>query len=181
MKLGLALEYAAPRLEIPVELVREAERLGFHSVWSAEAYGSDAHFVIAFNNLNHPPNVDEIAQTCGTPPEHIHIGQGKAADVIRDQDLGSLLVRVVDDGSRAPVVGARVRVLDSTRSQKNDANDARSVAIAVNVKGVPSSTVRRAIGSMTGATFVSVTVIVTVAVPVAGVGAGSAGAGSGAG
>ena len=48
MKLGLALEYAAPRLEVPVELVREAERLGFHSVWSAEAYGSDAITPLAY-------------------------------------------------------------------------------------------------------------------------------------
>jgi F420-dependent oxidoreductase-like protein len=48
MKLGLALEYAAPRLELPVELVREAERVGFHSVWSAEAYGSDAITPLAY-------------------------------------------------------------------------------------------------------------------------------------
>ena len=43
MKLGLRLElYRSARLELPVELVRHAERLGFHSVWTAEAYGSDA-------------------------------------------------------------------------------------------------------------------------------------------
>ena len=42
MKLGLALDYAVPRLEVPLDLVRHAEARGFHSVWSAEAYGSDA-------------------------------------------------------------------------------------------------------------------------------------------
>lgn len=42
MKLGLALEYAAARMTIPRELILEAEREGFHSVWAAEAYGSDA-------------------------------------------------------------------------------------------------------------------------------------------
>ena len=48
MKLGLALDYAVPRLEIPVALVQEAERLGYHSVWSAEAYGSDALSPLAY-------------------------------------------------------------------------------------------------------------------------------------
>lgn len=48
MKLGLALDYASPRLAIPVELVQLAESLGFHSVWSAEAYGSDALSPLAY-------------------------------------------------------------------------------------------------------------------------------------
>lgn len=48
MKLGLALDYAVPRLEIPVELVRHAENTGFHSIWSAEAYGSDAITPLAY-------------------------------------------------------------------------------------------------------------------------------------
>jgi F420-dependent oxidoreductase-like protein len=43
VKLGLRLElYRAARVEVPFELVRHAEALGFHSVWTAEAYGSDA-------------------------------------------------------------------------------------------------------------------------------------------
>jgi F420-dependent oxidoreductase-like protein len=43
LKLGLQLGYwgAAPPADAP-ELVAEAERLGFDSVWTAEAYGSDA-------------------------------------------------------------------------------------------------------------------------------------------
>jgi F420-dependent oxidoreductase-like protein len=36
------LGYAAGRIELPVELVQEADRLGVHAVWTAEAYGSDA-------------------------------------------------------------------------------------------------------------------------------------------
>ena len=48
MKLGLALDYAVPRLDIPVELVQHAEKSGFHSVWSAEAYGSDAITPLAY-------------------------------------------------------------------------------------------------------------------------------------
>ena len=43
MKLGLSIGYwsAGPPPDL-VEQVREAERLGFDSVWTAEAYGSDA-------------------------------------------------------------------------------------------------------------------------------------------
>ena len=42
MKLGLMLGYSGAQLHIDMELVKEAERLGYHSVWSAEAWGSDA-------------------------------------------------------------------------------------------------------------------------------------------
>ena len=43
MKLAYRLElYRAARLEVPVEAVRKAEALGYHSVWTAEAYGTDA-------------------------------------------------------------------------------------------------------------------------------------------
>jgi F420-dependent oxidoreductase-like protein len=41
MKLGLMLGYWMAGPEDPIELVREAEDLGFDSVWTAEAYGSD--------------------------------------------------------------------------------------------------------------------------------------------
>ncbi|MEW5985218.1 MAG: LLM class F420-dependent oxidoreductase [Chloroflexota bacterium] len=42
MRLGLMLGYAAGKIELPVELVQEADRLGVYAVWTAEAYGSDA-------------------------------------------------------------------------------------------------------------------------------------------
>ncbi|HVN37180.1 MAG TPA: LLM class F420-dependent oxidoreductase [Myxococcota bacterium] len=42
MKLGLVLGYSGKRVHIDMEPVLEAERLGFDSVWTAEAYGSDA-------------------------------------------------------------------------------------------------------------------------------------------
>ncbi len=41
MKLGLQLGYWTQGPEDPIDLVLEAERLGFDSVWTAEAYGSD--------------------------------------------------------------------------------------------------------------------------------------------
>lgn len=42
MRLGLNLGYSGPTFFLNLPLVLEAERLGFHSVWTAEAYGSDA-------------------------------------------------------------------------------------------------------------------------------------------
>jgi F420-dependent oxidoreductase-like protein len=48
MKLGLFLNYSGAKLDVPVELVQHAERAGFDSVWTAEAYGSDAITPLAF-------------------------------------------------------------------------------------------------------------------------------------
>jgi len=42
IRFGLNVGYSGAQLSIDMDLVREAERLGFHSVWTAEAYGSDA-------------------------------------------------------------------------------------------------------------------------------------------
>lgn len=49
VKLALRLElYRAAELAVPVDLVRRAEVLGYHSVWSAEAYGTDALSPLAY-------------------------------------------------------------------------------------------------------------------------------------
>ncbi|MGE4079605.1 MAG: LLM class F420-dependent oxidoreductase [Reyranella sp.] len=48
MKLGLAIGYSRANLDIPVKLVQRAEELGYDSVWTAEAYGSDAVTPLAF-------------------------------------------------------------------------------------------------------------------------------------
>ena len=42
MRLGLTAGYSGATLSVNLPLVKEAERLGFDSVWTAEAYGSDA-------------------------------------------------------------------------------------------------------------------------------------------
>ncbi len=42
MRLGLMLGYSGKKLDLPVELVQEADRLGYHAVWTSEAWGSDA-------------------------------------------------------------------------------------------------------------------------------------------
>jgi F420-dependent oxidoreductase-like protein len=42
MRLGLTAGYSGPQMSVNLDLVLEAERLGFDSIWTAEAYGSDA-------------------------------------------------------------------------------------------------------------------------------------------
>jgi alkanesulfonate monooxygenase SsuD/methylene tetrahydromethanopterin reductase-like flavin-dependent oxidoreductase (luciferase family) len=42
MRLGLMLGYSGASMGIDVERVKQAERLGYDSVWTAEAWGSDA-------------------------------------------------------------------------------------------------------------------------------------------
>ncbi len=48
MKLGLMLGYSGGQLQLPVEKVQLAERLGYDTVWTAEAYGSDALSPLAY-------------------------------------------------------------------------------------------------------------------------------------
>ena len=48
MKLGLMLGYSGAEMRVPIEDVKLAEDLGFDSVWTAEAYGSDAITPLAY-------------------------------------------------------------------------------------------------------------------------------------
>src|ERR1051325_10286285 len=48
MRFGLNVGYSGARMSVDMGLVKEADRLGFHSVWSAEAYGSDAVTPVAW-------------------------------------------------------------------------------------------------------------------------------------
>lgn len=61
MRLGLMLGYAAGQIDLPIALVQEADRLGLHAVWAAEAYGSDAVSPLAW---------------LGALTERIHLGTG---------------------------------------------------------------------------------------------------------
>ena len=42
MKIGMLVGYSGPKMNLPMERVKLAESLGYDSVWTAEAYGSDA-------------------------------------------------------------------------------------------------------------------------------------------
>jgi F420-dependent oxidoreductase-like protein len=48
MRLALNLGYSGPQYSLDLPLVLDAERLGYESVWSAEAYGSDAVTPVAW-------------------------------------------------------------------------------------------------------------------------------------
>ena len=49
MKIALGLEvYNKAVLDLPIEAIETAERYGYHSVWTAEAYGSDALSTLAY-------------------------------------------------------------------------------------------------------------------------------------
>ena len=48
MKVGLLLGYAGKELAPPMDMILQAEKMGFDSVWIAEAYGSDAVTVAAW-------------------------------------------------------------------------------------------------------------------------------------
>jgi F420-dependent oxidoreductase-like protein len=48
MQLGLSIGYSGATYEVPVSLVQRAEALGYDTVWTAEAYGSDAMTPLAF-------------------------------------------------------------------------------------------------------------------------------------
>ncbi|MCY3796930.1 MAG: LLM class F420-dependent oxidoreductase [Chloroflexi bacterium] len=41
MRLGLMVGYSGARIDLPLDLILEADRLGYHAVWTSEAYGSD--------------------------------------------------------------------------------------------------------------------------------------------
>lgn len=48
MRLGLVTGYSGPKMQETMEVILEAERLGFDSVWTGEAWGSDVVSFLAF-------------------------------------------------------------------------------------------------------------------------------------
>jgi F420-dependent oxidoreductase-like protein len=48
MRFGLNVGYSGARMSLDMGLIKEADRVGFHSVWAAEAYGSDAVTPVAW-------------------------------------------------------------------------------------------------------------------------------------
>lgn len=61
MRLGLNAGYSGSTIQLPIELIQLADRLGYHSVWTAEAYGSDAVTPLAW---------------IGAQTQRIHLGTG---------------------------------------------------------------------------------------------------------
>jgi F420-dependent oxidoreductase-like protein len=42
MRLGLMIGYSGAKIDLPMDLIREADNLGYYAVWTSEAWGSDA-------------------------------------------------------------------------------------------------------------------------------------------
>ncbi|MCA0458969.1 MAG: LLM class F420-dependent oxidoreductase [Chloroflexi bacterium] len=59
MRLGLMAGYSGAKIELPMDVIREADRLGVYAVWTAEAYGSDSVTPLAW---------------MGAQTERIHLG-----------------------------------------------------------------------------------------------------------
>ena len=72
MRFGLNVGYSGAQMSLNMELVREADRLGFHSVWTAEAYGSDAvtplAWVAAQTTRGHSPVEPDCCQMPTSAP-----------------------------------------------------------------------------------------------------------------
>lgn len=87
-----------------------------------DAYGSDAHFVTAFSDSNHPPQQAELAATCGAPLEHVHVIKGPAAPVISaladDIEVDLIIIGTVGrSGIKGHVVGNTAeKILDHTEA-----------------------------------------------------------------
>lgn len=52
MRLGLMVGYSGSTITLPMEMIQEADRLGYYAVWTAEAYGSDAVVPLAWIGAN---------------------------------------------------------------------------------------------------------------------------------
>ena len=143
MRLGLGMGYTGARVQVDVQAVQDAERLGYHSVWTAEAYGSDAVVPLAWLgamtyriHLGHrdPPDGradagddrddgDDAGRPVGRPgaprPRRLRAagGRGLARAAVREAarpDAGVRRHRARDP--RAPAA-ARARAASTTRSR----------------------------------------------------------------
>ncbi len=85
-----------------------------------DAYGSDAHFLNAYQDANHPPDRDELATMCGAPQEHVHVVRGTTAEVIsakaEELDVDLIIIGTVGrSGIKGRVVGNTAeKILDHT-------------------------------------------------------------------
>ncbi len=48
MRLGINVGYSGARIELPMTMIEEADRLGYFAAWTAEAYGSDSATPLAW-------------------------------------------------------------------------------------------------------------------------------------
>ena len=97
MKLGLSIGYSKAHLDIPIQLIQRAEELGYDSVWTAEAYGSDAVTPLAY--IAARPAIREVILTGGDP---LTLAPRRLAEIVGALDALPG-VRVIRIHTRLPV------------------------------------------------------------------------------
>ena len=50
MKLAIGIGYSGAQMGLPIDHIKEMESIGYDSVWTAEAYGSDA--ITRYNRIS---------------------------------------------------------------------------------------------------------------------------------
>ena len=113
MKLALAIGYSGATLDVPIELIQHAERLGFDSVWTAEAYGSDAITPLAWiaAKTERIRLGTGIMQLAGRTPAMCAM-QCMTVDALAGGDTVATLLPGVEFSTRSPYPDAR-RLLDA--------------------------------------------------------------------
>ena len=81
MRLGLNTGYSGGTITQPMELIREADRLGYYAVWTAEAYGSDAVTPLAW---------------IGAQTERIHLGTAIMQMAARSPAMTAMTAMTLD-------------------------------------------------------------------------------------
>jgi len=81
MRFGMNVGYSGARMTLDMDLIKEADRLGFHSVWAAEAYGSDVITPLAWI----------AAQT-----ERIHVASGIMQISARTPAMAAMTATTLD-------------------------------------------------------------------------------------
>ena len=90
LKLGLALSWDKPKVTIPMEKVLLAEALGFDSVWSAEAYGSDAFTPLVWvaAHTSHLRLGTSVMQVAARPPASVAMQMATLDDLSGGRMIG---------------------------------------------------------------------------------------------
>ncbi|MCA8930639.1 MAG: LLM class flavin-dependent oxidoreductase, partial [Alphaproteobacteria bacterium] len=94
-KLGLEIAYSGAHMALDMDKIRKAEKLGYDTIWSAEAYGSDAFTPLAYI----------AGQT-----ERIRLGTGIAQLAARTPANCAMTAQTLDDlaGKGRVIVGLGV-------------------------------------------------------------------------
>ena len=87
MRLGIMTGYSGAKIELPLDIIQEADRLGVYAVWTAEAYGSDCITPLAWMGAL-TKNIAEgkVRRYCSTKGKPQGSGNGNASDVCKIQE-----------------------------------------------------------------------------------------------